>query len=189
MPILHEKPAKDYTIIPNELINDLSVPPDAKIILMYLISEFPSWAILRSTIKAEFDIDDYVLARIFQQLEEAGYLKFKTCLNEKDLLVRYGYEVYGRLKYPDFDTANNTFREFESNPVNSPLLWKEFVYLSTNFSHIWAKKEEKDRATREANQEFLRNIDIFQEMEKKKQIEQFKGAGPTTALKLMKPTS
>jgi len=235
MPISHEKSVKDSTIIPNELINDLNVPSDTKIILIYLLSKVPPWAVLRSAIKDEYDIDDYVLTRVFEQLEEAGYLTFKTFRNKQDQLVRYGYEVFGKsiinksdrrnvvqvaqehypdeprtvnpevhpeelstserlqisnnIKRLDFDTANNILRDVECNPnhINSPLLWKEYVYLSAKFSQIRAKKEEKDRATRETNENDHRNLHILQGIEDKKILEQFKGTGPTTALKFMNP--
>jgi hypothetical protein len=63
-----------FTRVSNFLINDRTISPEAGMIAVWMLSKPDDWIFHRSHVEREFGLSKYVVARIFAELEQAGYV-------------------------------------------------------------------------------------------------------------------
>jgi hypothetical protein len=74
---------KDWTIIPNDLLQDKTLSWEARGLLCYLISRPKDWAVRKKDLENQSPVGEYAVATILKELEEARYIYRQKTRNKK----------------------------------------------------------------------------------------------------------
>lgn len=112
----------DFTILPNDALNDRSLSFEARGILGYLLSKPESWIVHTKDLQNEGSIGRDKVLRILKELEKAGYLVRERQRRTDGRLGHIDYVVFDRpnMQIETDDQAQDDASPHTENPVVAP---------------------------------------------------------------------
>lgn len=106
MIIRAQRPKSNFTIIPNEVLNDARLSFKATGVLVYILSKPDGWRTLTTQLATAKKENEHAIRTAMQELEEAGYVHR---WRYKDAKGRWKYETH----------VYDTPRQVVDNPVDN----------------------------------------------------------------------
>jgi predicted transcriptional regulator len=89
-----EKEKGNFVQIHKDLINDHTLSPQAKGIMLYLLSQPDDWQFYETEIAKHFNCGVKGISKIMKELIESGYVERDKIKNRIDGRFSYPYEIY-----------------------------------------------------------------------------------------------
>ena len=81
-------PARNFTIVSNDVINDSRLSLEARGLLLWLLSKPENWQTNSDLLAAQHDVGRDRIRRVLRQLAEVGYMKLETLRDESGRITK-----------------------------------------------------------------------------------------------------
>lgn len=171
MAIIKNKLKDNFTMIPNEIINNENISNNAFRLLVYLWSKPTKWEVNQKNIAADFNVHISSIKKWVKELKEYGYIK--VIKSNKGQSFKYIYELThdGHYSIPREDNDGlftiDTFTMDTSDSVRESVLHINTNNNNTEFSNTYKRSNTKKRFEKPSLEELenycleknLKNVD------------------------------
>lgn len=93
-----KKEKGNFVQIHKDFINDHTLSPQAKGVMLYLLSQTDDWQFYETEIAKHFNCGVKVISKIMKELIESGYVERDKIKNPTNGRFSYPYEIYETIK-------------------------------------------------------------------------------------------
>ena len=111
MPVLRQSHVRNFTTLPNELLQDQRLSCRDRGLLVWMLSKPPDWSFSKKSIEAELANDgESSIQAGMKRLQKAGYLRIERRRQERGKLSASIWTVFDcpQLDFPQLDNAAYT---------------------------------------------------------------------------------